>query len=88
MNTAEMWLAAQEDGEVYYSKDAEGLYSKELGLVEREYINEKIDLRDFPSFEDLMKSEWKKVIIMNKKEVYEKFGVMVIDWQEDCEYDN
>lgn len=87
MNTAEMWLAAQKDGEVYYSKDAEGLYSKELGLVEREYINEKIDLRDFPSFEDLMRSEWKKVAIMNREEVYEKYGVMVVDDYEE-EHDN
>ena len=54
MNTAEMWLAAQKDGEVYYSEDAKGFYSQKLGLVEREYINEKIELGDFLSFEDLM----------------------------------
>ena len=78
MNTAEMWLAAQKDGEVYYSKDADAFYSQELGLVETDNINDKIDLRDFSSFEDLMKSEWQKVIVMDKKEAYEKFGVMVV----------
>ena len=80
MNTAEMWLAAQKDGEVYYSKDADAFYSQELGLVETDNINDKIDLRDFSSFEDLMKSEWQKVIVMDKKEAYEKFGVMVVSW--------
>lgn len=78
MNTAEMWLAAQKDGEVYYSKDADAFYSKELGLVEANNINYKIDLENFPTFEHLMKSTWQKSTIMNKKEVLEKFGVMVI----------
>ena len=81
MNTAEMWLSAQKDGEVYYSKDVEGLYSKKFGLVETDNINDKIDLRDFPSFEDLMRSEWEKVIIMNREEIYEKYGVIAVnDW--------
>lgn len=79
MNTAEMWFAVQKDGGVYYSEDADAFYSQELGLVETDNINDKIDLRDFSSFEDLMKSEWQKVITMSKKEVYEKFGVMIID---------
>lgn len=81
MNTAEMWLAAQKDGGTYYSKDVEGLYSKKFGLVETNNINDKIDLRDFPSFEDLMISEWEKVIIMNREEIYEKYGVIAVnDW--------
>lgn len=79
MNTAEMWLAAQKDGEVYYSKDAEGLYSKKFGLVETNNINDKIELGDFPSFEDLMRSEWVKVIIMNREEIYEKYGVIAVN---------
>lgn len=79
MNTAEMWLAAQEDGEVYYSKDVEGLYSKKFGLVETNNINDKIELGDFPSFEDLMRSEWVKVIIMNREEIYEKYGVIAVN---------
>ena len=78
MNTAEMWLTVQKDGGTYYSKDADAFYSQELGLVETDNINDKIDLRDFSSFEDLMKSEWQKVIIMDKKEAYEKFGVMIV----------
>lgn len=87
MNTAEMWLAAQKDGEVYYSEDAEGFYSQKLGLVEREYINEKIELGDFLSFEDLMSYEWQKVVIMNREEVYQKYGVMVVNDYEE-EYDS
>ena len=81
MNTAEMWLAVQKDGGIYYSKDADAFYSQELGLVETDNINDKIDLRDFPSFEDLMRSEWGKVIIMNREEIYEKYGVIAVnDW--------
>lgn len=79
MNTAEMWLAAQKDDEVYYSKDLEGLYSKKFGLVETNNINDKIELGDFPSFEDLMRSEWVKVIIMNREEIYEKYGVIAVN---------
>lgn len=79
MNTAEMWLAAQKDGGTYYSKDADAFYSQGFGLVETNNINDKIDLRDFSSFEDLMRSEWKKVIIMNREEIYEKYGVMAVN---------
>lgn len=79
MNTAEMWLAAQKDGGAYYSEDADAFYSKGFGLVEADDINNKIDLRDFPSFEDLMRSEWQKVVIMNREEIYEKYGVIVVN---------
>lgn len=78
MNTAEMRLAAQKDGGTYYSEEADAFYSQELGLVETDNINDKIDLRDFSSFENLMKSGWQKVIIMNREEAYKEFGVMIV----------
>ena len=54
LNTAEMWLKAQEDGKIYYSEKADALYSKEFGLVEEEDNSQKVSMGDFPTFEHLM----------------------------------
>ena len=78
MNTAEMWLKAQEDGKTYYSKDADALYSKEFGLVEERDISLKVSMGDFPTFEHLMKSKWEEVKVMSKAEAEEKFGVRIV----------
>lgn len=79
MNTAEMYIKAQEDSKTYYSKDAEAFYSKELGLVEEENIGEKVRIGDFPTFEHLMKSEWEEAKIMTKAEAEEKYGIRIVD---------
>ena len=78
LNTAEMWLKAQEDGKIYYSKDADALYSKEFGLVEERDISLKVSMGDFPTFEHLMRSEWEEVKVMTKAEAEEKFGVRIV----------
>ena len=78
MNTAEMWLKAQEDGKTYYSKEADALYSKEFGLVEERDISLKVSMGDFPTFEHLMKSKWEEVKVMSKAEAEEKFGVRIV----------
>ena len=78
MNTAEMWLKAQEDGKTYYSKEADALYSKEIGLVEEGDISQKVSMGDFPTFEHLMKSKWEEVKVMSKAEAEEKFGVRIV----------
>ena len=79
MNTAEMWLKAQEDSKTYYSKDANAFYSKKLGLVEEENIDETVRIGEFPTFEHLMKSEWEEAKIMTKAEAEEKFGIRIVN---------
>ena len=79
MNTAEMWLKAQEDGKTYYSKEADALYSKEIGLVEEGDISQKVSMGDFPTFEYLMQSEWEEVKVMSKAEAETKFGIRIVD---------
>ena len=79
MNTAEMWLKAQEDGKTYYSKEADALYSKEFGLVEEGDISQKVSMGDFPTFEHLMKSKWEEVKVMSKAEAEKKYGIRIVD---------
>lgn len=79
LNTAEMWLKAQEDGKTYYSKEADALYSKEFGLVEGGDISQKVSMGDFPTFEHLMKSKWEEVKVMSKAEAEKKFGIRIVD---------
>ena len=78
MNTAEMWLKAQEDGKTYYSKDADALYSKEFGLVEEKDISLKVSMGDFPTFEHLMRSKWEEVKVMTKAEAEKKYGIRIV----------
>lgn len=78
LNTAEMWLKAQEDGKTYYSKKADALYSKEFGLVEEEDISQKVSMDDFPTFEYLMQSEWEEVKAMSKAEAEKKYGIKIV----------
>ena len=78
LNTAEMWLKAQEDGKTYYSKEADALYSKEFGLVEEGDISQKVSMGDFPTFEHLMKSKWEEVKVMTKAEAEKKFGIRIV----------
>ena len=79
LNTAEMWLKAQEDGKIYYSEKADALYSKEFGLVEEEDISQKVSMGDFPTFEHLMQSEWEEVKVMSKAEAEKKYGIRIVD---------
>ena len=78
MNTAEMWLKAQEDGKTYYSKKADALYSKEFGLVEGEDISQKVSMGGFPTFEYLMQSEWEEAKVMSKAEAEKKYGIRIV----------
>ena len=78
LNTAEMWLKAQEDGKTYYSKEADALYSKEFGLVEEGDISQKVSMGDFPTFEHLMKSKWEEVKVMSKAEAEKKYGIRIV----------
>ena len=78
LNTAEMWLKAQEDGKTYYSKKADALYSKEFGLVEEGDISLKVSMGDFPTFEHLMRSKWEEAKVMTKAEAEKEYGIRIV----------
>lgn len=78
MNTAEMYLAAKENGKTYMSNDVDAIYNKMIGLVEKDNIDEEISLGDFPTFEYLMKSEWVEINVMTKAEAEKKFGIKIV----------
>ena len=78
MKTAEMWLAAQKDGKTYVSEDAEAIYSRKLGLVEKYNLNEEVSLGDFPDFNHLMNSNWIEMEAMTKAEAEKRFGIKII----------
>ena len=45
MKTAEMYVLAQVNGKIYYSKDADAIYSKEWGLVEKDNIVSRVQVK-------------------------------------------
>ena len=79
LNTAEMWLKAQEDGKTYYSESVDAFYSKEFGLVEAEDTTQKVQIGDFPTFEYLMQREWEEVKAMTKAEAEKKYKIRIVD---------
>lgn len=76
MNTAEMWIAAQEDGKTYVS--GEICYSAKDGLT---YNGDGCYLSSWLSFSTLMALEWHEKIkpTMNRKDAEEKLGVKIVD---------
>lgn len=79
MRTAEMYLAAQENGKTYVSNNADAIYSKSLGLVEQDNVDEAICLGDFPTFGSLMECEWEEVEVMTKAEAEKKFRIKIVN---------
>lgn len=85
MNTAEMWLKAQQDGKVYECINGDIAYSKSTGLVDKYDFNETWELENWDykgkkAFDDLLGgSEWKEMRIMTKSEAEKKLGVKIID---------
>lgn len=90
MNTAEMWLKAQEDGQIYVSGDI--AYSKFHGWVLIADFNEPWGLVAFTDYsgepenakhelDDLMNLEWVKYdkVIMTRADAEEKFNVKIVD---------
>ena len=83
LNTAEMWLKAQEDGKTYIVKQKTLAYSKERGLF---YVTDLISyncLKDFKNwkFDQLLSLEWTEMseTIMTKAEAEKKFGIRIVD---------
>lgn len=83
MNTAEMWMKAQNDGCVYECSKYRMLYSKNTGLVDNEddYYNTTVYLEDFSgtTIDELMQAEWKYADnVMTIEEAEKKFGIRII----------
>ena len=82
MNTAEMWLKAQEDGKTYVVEQKTLCYSKERGLFYSPDLTPCNYLSNFKDwvFDKLLSLEWTEMQeeIMTKAEAEEKFGVRIV----------
>ena len=83
LNTAEMWLKAQEDGKTYIVKQKTLAYSKERGLFYVTDLTSYNYLKDFKNwkFDQLLSLEWTEMseTIMTKAEAEKKFGIRITD---------
>lgn len=80
MNTAEMWIKAQEDGLCYgmiMSKNSsdEIFYQKDKGLFDGD--NFQVIMDNFGSFNGLMNEQW-QLRIMTKSEAEAKFNIKIV----------
>ena len=83
LNTAEMWLKAQEDGKTYIANQRSLCYSKKRGLF---YFTNLITCNCLSNFNDLvfdklLSLEWTEMseTIMTKAEAEKKFGIRIAD---------
>ena len=85
MNTAEMWLKAQEDGKVYECIDGDIAYSKEYGLTYKDNFYEPWGLgawehKGANGLDDLLSCEWKEMNnAMTIEEAEGKFGIKIVN---------
>ena len=77
MNTAEMWLKAQEDGKTYIVKQQTLCYSKQRGLFHA--TNCHSDFNNF-TLDRFLNLEWTEMQeeIMTKAEAEKKFGIRIV----------
>ena len=85
MNTAEMWLKAQENGKIYQVVNGDCAYQKDKGLFDKDsgrdwMINAWDDEYDNVSgFQNLMKENWEICQnIMTKEEAEAKFNIKIV----------
>lgn len=81
MNTAEMWLKAQNDGLTYYCPEHGLLYSKNTGLIDNDEFNDSVYMGDFCSvtLNELMNYRWTVAVgFMTVEEAEKKFGIKII----------
>lgn len=78
MNTAEMWLKAQEDGKTYIVKQQTLCYSKQRGLFHA--TNCHSDFNNF-TLDRFLNLEWTEMQeeIMTKAEAEKKYGIRIVD---------
>lgn len=75
MNTAEMWLKAQEDGKTYYCGPLE--YQKDFGLRYKETKN-TLDRNIWISLNHFMKERWYSCPAMTKSEAEARFNIKIV----------
>ena len=78
LNTAEMWLKAQEDGKTYIVKQQTLCYSKQRGLFHATNCHSNFNNFTLDKFLSL---EWTEMseTIMTKAEAEKKFGIRIVD---------
>ena len=78
LNTAEMWLKAQEDGKTYIVKQQTLCYSKQRGLFHATNCHSNFNNFTLDKFLSL---EWTEMseTIMTKAEAEKKFGIRITD---------
>ena len=78
MNTAEMWLKAQEDGKTYICNSV--LYNKKTGFISATGLK-PWPISAFDNIENLMEAQWSlyQEEIMTKAEAEKKFRIRIVD---------
>ncbi len=83
MNTAEMWLKAQEDGKTYISEPQTLCYSKQRGLFHVTDLTSYNNLCIFnnTTVDEFLSLRWQEMQqeIMTKLEAETKFGIRIVD---------
>ena len=83
MNTAEMWLKAQEDGKTYISEPQTLCYSKYRGLFHVTDLTSYNNLCIFnnTTVDEFLSLRWQEMQqeIMTKLEAETKFGIRIVD---------
>lgn len=76
MNTAEMWLKAQEDGEAYITIDGDASYSVTDG-----FIMENLHVSNTQTLSDWMSKMWKKREHkkMTRAEAEKEYRIKIVD---------
>ena len=86
LNTAEMWLKAQEDGKIYECINGDIAYSKAIGLVDKDDFNKVWKLANWDcdrakALDSLLGDcEWREmpIKIMTKHEAAVEFGIRIV----------
>ena len=86
MNTAEMWLKAQEDGKIYECINGDIAYSKAMGLVDKDNFNKVWQLSNWDcdrakALDNLLGGcEWREmpITIMTKHDAEVEFGIRIV----------
>ena len=78
MNTAEMWLKAQENGKTYQCEDLG--YQKDSGFIEAHDFISRVYFESGEDLEDILAlNGWKEVSnIMTKSEAEAKFNIKIV----------
>ena len=85
MNTAEMWIKAQEDGKIYECIDGDMAYSRDMGLVDKYCFDSPWGLDSWGNgahgIDELLGNcEWEEMSnIMTIEEAEDRFGIRIVN---------